>query len=137
MDENKRFELAEFLRELKEEKRELEEKVKGLNSEIEDITAELVADLIENESTGFNHKGYNFTLVVKEYPSPQPETKEELYARFKAQGFDGLFSINANTLAATVKELKTENDGQLPDWLEGLIKVHEKSTIQIRKGRSV
>jgi len=68
MDENKRFELAEFLKELRDEKKDLEAKVKGINAEIESVQAELVADLIEHESTGFNHKGFNYSLVIKEYP---------------------------------------------------------------------
>jgi len=137
LDENKRHELAEFLRELREEKKELEEKVKGLNSEIESIQSELIADLIDNESTGFNYKGFNYSLVVKEYPAAEPERKDELYSAMKEQGFEGLFTINSNTLSATVKELKANNDDRLPKWLDGLIKVAEKSTIQIRRGRSV
>ena len=137
MDENKRFELAEFLKELRDQKSELEEKVKGINAEIESVTAELIADLIANESTGFNHKGYNFTLVVKEYPSAETDRKDELYDVMKRKGFDHLFTINSNTLSATVKELKANNDDTLPSWLEGLIKVAEKATIQIRKGRKV
>jgi len=137
MDENKRFELAEFLKELRDQKTELEARVKGLNAEIESITAELIADLIENESTGFNHKGFNYSLVVKEYPAAEPERKDELYAAMKERGFEDLFTINTNTLSATVRDLKENNDGQMPEWLEGLIKVAEKTTIQIRKGRKV
>ena len=137
MDENKRFELAEFLKELRDKKQDLEEQVKGVNAEIESVTAELIADLINNESTGFNHKGFNYTLVVKEYPAAEPERKDELYAVMKAQGFEGLFTINSNTLSATVKDLKENNDGQLPAWLTGLIKIGEKATIQIRRGRKV
>lgn len=137
MDENKRFELAEFLKELRDKKAELEATVKGLNAEIESVTGELIADLIENESTGFNHKGFNFTLVVKEYPAAEPERKDELYAVMKEKGFEDLFTINSNTLSATVRDLKENNDGQMPQWLDGLIKVAEKTTIQIRKGRKV
>ena len=137
MEENKRFELAEFLKELRDKKADLEAEVKGINAEIDSITAELVADLIENESTGFNYKGYNFSLVIKEYPSAELDRKDELYDAMKENGFEHLFTINSNTLSATVKDLKENNDGQLPAWLEGLIKVAEKATIQIRKGRKV
>jgi hypothetical protein len=137
MDENKRFELAEFLKELRDEKAELEAKVKGINGEIESVTQELIADLIANESTGFNHKGFNYSLVVKEYPAAEPERKDELYAVMKAKGFEDLFTINTQTLSATVRDLKENNDGQMPEWLDGLIKVAEKATIQIRKGRKV
>lgn len=137
MDENKRFELAEFLKELRDKKQELEAEVKGINAEIESVQAELIADLIDNESTGFNYKGNNFTLVVKEYPAAEPERKDELYTVMKEQGFEDLFTINSNTLSATIKDLKENNDGELPAWLDGLIKIAEKTTIQIRKGRKV
>lgn len=137
MDENKRFELAELLKELRDRKQELEAKVKGINVEIESVQAELVQDLIDNESTGFNFKGYNYSLVIKEYPAAEPEHKDELYSVMKERGFEDLFTINSNTLSATVRDLKESNDGQLPEWLEGLIKIAEKSTIQIRKGRKV
>jgi hypothetical protein len=126
MDENKRFELAEFLKELRDQKAELEAQVKGLNTEIESISAELIADLIENESTGFNHKGFNYSLVIKEYPAAEPERKDELYAVMKQRGFEDLFTINTNTLSATVRDLKENNDGQMPEWLDGLIKIGEK-----------
>ena len=137
MDENKRFELAEFLKELRDKKQEAEAEVKAINAEIESVTAELVADLIENESTGFNHKGFNYSLVLKEYPSAEPERKDDLYRVMREKGFEDLFTINSNTLSATVKDLKENNDGTMPEWLDGLIKVAEKATIQIRKGRKV
>ena len=137
MDENKRFELAEFLKELRDEKDELEERIKGLNVDIESVTQELIEDLIANESTGFNYKGFNFSLVVKEYPSPEPERKDELWQVMKEQGFEHLFTINSQTLGATLKELKTNNDDIMPEWLDGLIKIAEKASIRISKGRKV
>ena len=137
MDENRRFRLAEFLKELRDRKQMLEAEIKGINQEIEGVQGELIQDLIDNESTGFNHKGFNFTLVIKEYHAAEPERKQELYKVMKEQGFEDLFTINSNTLSATVKDLKENNDGELPEWLEGLIKIAEKTTIQIRRGRKV
>ena len=137
MDENKRFELAEFLKELRDQKDEWDEKVKALNAEIESVTQELIDDLIANESTGFNHKGLNFSLVVKEYPSAEPERKDELYRVMKEQGFEHLFTINTQTLGATLKELKANNDDVMPEWLDGLIKIAEKASIRISRGRKV
>ena len=137
MDENIRLRLAEFLKVLRARKQMLEAEVKGINAEIEGTQGELIADLIDNESTGFNHKGFNFTLVIKEYPAAEPERKQELYKVMKEQGFEDLFTINSNTLSATVRDLKENNDGELPEWLDGLIKIAEKTTIQIRRGRKV
>ena len=41
--------------------------------------------------------------------------------------------INSQTLTATVKELISENEGILPTWLDGLIKVAEKNNIRVMK----
>jgi hypothetical protein len=134
---NDKYELARQLRELRGDKYDLEARVKALNAEIEDAQAELVGILVAEGSGGFNHDGYNIALVIKEQPSAEVDRKDDLYRVMREQGFEDLFSINTNTLSSTVKELMEGNDGQLPEWLDGLIRVHEKATIQIRKGRKV
>ena len=53
----------------------------------------------------------------------------------KEKGYEDLFTINSKTLAATVTELISENEGALPNWLEGLIKVSEKNTIRMVKSK--
>ena len=53
----------------------------------------------------------------------------------KANGFEDLFSINSQTLSATVKELIAGNDGVLPEWLEGLVKIAEKNSIRVAKSK--
>jgi hypothetical protein len=137
VDENKRFELAEFLRELRDKKSGLEAEVKGLNAEIDTVQGELIADLTENESGGFNYKGYNYTLIVKEHHSAEPETKDEFYGELRRRGYEDMFSVNANTLQGRVKEWKELNEGVMPEWIDGYVKTYEKPTIQIRKGRKI
>ena len=68
---------------------------------------------------------------------PQDAKNIRIKVFMKEQGFEDLFTINSNTLSATVRDLKENNDGTLPEWLEGLIKIAEKTTIQIRRGRKV
>ena len=51
----------------------------------------------------------------------------------KENGFVHLFTIPTNTLSATLKELKTNNDDELPGWLEGMVGSYEEATIQVRK----
>ena len=41
--------------------------------------------------------------------------------------------VNAQSLRAFVKELKTNNDGEIPTWISDFINVYEKSKIAIRK----
>ena len=66
-------------------------------------------------------------------PSPVVECKAELWEVMKANGYEGLFTINSRTLQSTVKELIEANDGVLPDWLDGLIRVAEKATVRVTK----
>ena len=40
-----------------------------------------------------------------------------------------------STLQGTVKELIEANEGVLPDWLDGLIRVAEKATVRVAKAR--
>jgi len=51
----------------------------------------------------------------------------------KKRGFEHLFTINSQTLQATLKELKANNDDVMPEWLDGLVQVAEKQTIQVRR----
>ncbi len=137
MDANKRNELLEFLIELRDAKSDLEKKLKGLNGEIDGIEEELISDMLEHEDASFNHKGVTCSLVQKEYVSPEQERKDDLWTAMKGNGFEHLFTINSQTLSGTVKELKANNDDQLPEWLDGLVKIAEKPGIRLSKGKRV
>lgn len=71
--------------------------------------------------------------MVTALPSPVVECKAELWEVMKANGYEGLFTINSRTLQSTVKELIEANDGVLPDWLDGLMRVAEKATVRVTK----
>lgn len=137
MEANKRNELLEFLVELRDRKAELESQQKALNSEIESVEGELIADMLENEDASFNHKGVTCSLVQREFVSPEQERKGDLWTVMKQNGFEDLFTINSQTLSGTVKDLKSNNDDQIPEWLEGLVKITEKPSIRLSKGKKV
>ena len=125
--------VAERILELREDKFDLETKIKAINKELEDTEWQLINIMTDKELESFKHKGINFTVAKREFKSANPETKDELYLQFRNRGMDYLFSINANTLSAKVKELTEENDGVMPEWLDGLINTFEKQYISIRK----
>lgn len=137
MDTNKRNELLEFLVELRDRKADLDSQLKGLNAEIESIEDELIADMLENEDASFNHKGITCSLVQREFVSPEVERKGDLWTAMKENGFEDLFTINSQTLSGTLKDLKANNDDQLPEWLDGLVKITEKPSIRLSKGKRV
>ena len=129
----KLFTIADKYKEMRTQKSELQFKLKELNSQIESVERDLIQEMVTQEVPSFKRNGSMFTVITKEYPSPIVERKEELYDRMKEQGFEHLFTINTNTLSATVKELKANNEDIMPDWLDGLIQVKEMQSIQLRK----
>jgi len=131
--DTKLLELSDRLKNLKAEKSECESKVKKINEEIENVTIEMIDLMTTEELTSFNRNGTTFSLVTMEYPAPEPSRKSELWQAMKENGFEDLFTINSQTLTATVKELISENEGILPTWLDGLIKVAEKNNIRVMK----
>ena len=135
MDENRMLELADFLAELKENKAAAEAQLSAINADIEAVTEELVMLMTDAECPSFKRGDKQFSLVVTSYPSPVPENKSELWEVMKANGFEHLFTINPRTLQGTVKELIEANEGVLPDWLDGLIRVADKAIVRVQKAR--
>jgi len=129
------LELSDRLKELRDEKSDLDKRSKEINAEIDGITVQMIDLMTTEELTSFNRNGTTFSLVTTEYPSPEPERKGELWEAMKANGFEDLFTINSQTLSATVKELMANNEGLLPVWLEGLIKIAEKNSIRVARSK--
>ena len=127
------LEIADKYLEKREKKSELETQIKDVNKELESLEQELIGLMTDNEIDSFKRNGILYSVVTREFQSANPEKKEELYLQMKQKGFEHLFTINTNTLSATVKELIAENDGKLPNWLEGLINQTEKQSIRIRR----
>ena len=131
----KLLELSDRLKELRTQKSDLEREVKGINEEIDGVTTEMIDLMTTEELTSFNRNGTTFSLVTQEYPAPEPERKGELWEVMKKNGFEDLFTINSQTLSATVKELIAANEGVLPEWLDGLKKIAEKNSIRVAKSK--
>ena len=135
MTENTMLTAADRLKILRDQKTELQAQLKTVQERIDAAEAELIQMMTDEECTGFDRNGIRFSLVIKEYPGAVPEEKEELYRRMRSHGFDHLFTINTQTLSATVKELKANNDDTLPDWLEGVIRIFEQPSIRVSKSK--
>jgi hypothetical protein len=135
MDDKSMMALADQLSTLRDMKAATQAGLKDIEAQIEEVEAALIEAMTSQECTGFKHDGRTFSLVIKEYPGAVPETKQELYDAMKKHGFEHLFTINTMTLSATVKELKANNEDNLPDWLEGLIQIFEKPSIRVAKTR--
>jgi hypothetical protein len=133
MNENRMLELADQLKELRDRKSAAQAELKEIGAEIDAVESALIEIMTAEECTGFKRGGSTFSLVIKEYPGAVPECKEQLYAQMKKHGFEHLFTINTQTLSATVKELKANNEDTLPEWLEGLVSIFEQASIRVTK----
>lgn len=130
------FELAERLKDLKAQKKAGEDHVKALNAEIEKVDQQLVESMIETEMQSFNKSGSVFYLNTKTFASAVADRKPELFEWLKENGYGAMVqeTVNAMTLAAWVRE-QLEEKPELPEELQPLLNVYEKTTVGIRKAR--
>ncbi len=131
----KLFELADELKELKEAKKKAEQEVKDINTKIDETDYALSELMAETETQSFTRSGTMFYLTTTARASAVVEKKTELYNRLKENGYGELVyeTVNANSLSAFVKEQTAENEDLLPDWLDGLVTVFEKTSVGVRK----
>ncbi|HCS74135.1 MAG TPA: hypothetical protein DIW17_09695 [Clostridiales bacterium] len=132
---NRMFELADTLKELKEAKRKAEQEVKDINAKIDEVDYALSELMAETETQSFTRSGTMFYLTTTTRASAVAEKKTDLYNSLKTNGYGDLVyeTVNANSLSAFVKEQTSENDDLLPDWLDGLVTVFEKTSVGVRK----
>ena len=135
MESNDLFVLADELRELKETKKRLEDELKAVGFDIERVDADLAKRMIDAETQNFTRNGTMFCLTSTTRASATAGRKEELFEALREAGYDDLIyeTVNANSLSAFVKEQTTENGDALPQWLDGLVTVFEKTTVGVRK----
>ena len=133
--ENTIFELADKLKALRDEKSAVETHLKEINAEIESIDFQLASLMAESETQNFTHAGVMFCLTTKTRASAAVDRKVELYEALRREGYGDLIyeTVNANSLSAFVKEQISENEDILPEWLEGLVNIFEKTTVGVRK----
>lgn len=135
MESNDLFVLADELRELKETKKRLEDELKAVGLEIDCVDAVLAQRMADAETQNFTRNGTMFCLTSTTRASATAGRKEELFKALREAGYGDLVceTVNANSLSAFVKEQTTENGDTLPQWLDGLVTVFEKTTVGVRK----
>lgn len=135
MKQNQMFDLADELKRLRDTKDDLERQVKETNEKIEDTEYRLSELMAESETQNFTRSGTMFYLTTKTRASAAAGVKDDLYAALKNQGFAELVyeTVNANSLSSFVKEQIEENGDFLPDWLNGLVNVYDKTTVGVKK----
>ena len=135
MESNDLFALADELRELKETKKRLEDELKTVGLEIDRVDAVLAQRMVDAETQNFTRNGTMFCLISTTRASAAAGRKDELFEALREAGYGDLVyeTVNANSLSAFVKEQTAENEDVLPQWLDGLVNVFEKTTVGVRK----
>ena len=135
MEETKLFEWADKLKALRDRKDELEAKLKQVNMDIDNADWHLSNLMAETETQNFTRAGTMFCLTTKTRASARAGQKDELFAALRDEGYGDMITetVNANSLSSFVKEQIAENGDALPDWLDGLVSVFEKTTVGVRK----
>ena len=137
MDNNRLFDLADELKALRDRKDALEAELKQVNMDIDNVDWHLSTLMAETETQNFTRAGTVFCLTTKTRASAKEGMKDELFGALRSEGFSDLIyeTVNANSLSAFVKEQIVENGDSLPEWLDGLVNVFEKTTVGVRKAR--
>jgi len=135
MESNDLFALADELRELKETKKRLEDDLKTVGFDIDRVDANLARRMADTETQNFTRNGTMFCLTSITRASATAGRKDELFESLRTAGYGDLVyeTVNANSLSAFVKEQTTENGDIIPEWLDGLVTVFEKTTVGVRK----
>ena len=130
------FQLADRLKQLKNQKKVLEGELKSNNAEMEAVGDELSQAMLDEEMANFVRSGQMFYLTTKLYANADKDRKQELFQWLKQNDYGDMVqeSVNANTLAAFVRELLDERD-KLPAELEDLITIHERTLVAMRKAK--
>lgn len=127
--------LIDDLQDLRDKKEQLETELKTINNTLEEVEATLIDAMVTAELESLKRNGRTYSLRVETFASAKPETKDELFEALRNNDAGELVQeqVNAQSLRAFVKELKINNDGEIPAWISDFINVYEKSKIAIRK----
>jgi len=128
------FIVADDLVRYRDQKKEIEEALKEINALITETEEQLVNLMIEEEMQNFTRNGRQFILTNRTYANAKAGMMPEICSWMKDNGLEDMVkeSVHPQTLQAWVKE-QLEEVGALPEELEPLVNVYEKSGISIRK----
>ena len=128
------FATADTLADLRDQKKKSEDMLKEINEMIAQTEEQLVAAMVAEEMQNFTRNGRQFVLTSRTYANAKAGMMPAICDWMKGHELGDMVkeSVHPQTLQAWVKE-KMEEAGALPEELEPLVNVYEKSGISIRK----
>jgi len=127
---------AEFLSHLKDNKATVEDELKEIKRQIEQQEQKLVNMMVDQELQSFKgNNGITYSLKTMVAPNVLAENKPELIKRLKENGHAGIVKedVNTQTFKAYIKEMGWESNDELPDFLQDIVSLFEKTTIGTRR----
>ena len=127
---------AEFLSHLKDNKSQVEEELKQIKKQIENQEKKLIDMMVESELQNFKGKnGITYSLKTTVIPNVLAENKVALVETLKENGYAALVKeeVNAQTFKSFVKEQGWETTEELPEYLQNIVSLYEKTTIGTRR----
>lgn len=128
------FATADTLADLRDQKKKADDALKEINELISRTEEQLVEQMVAEEMQNFTRNGRQFILTSRTYANAKAGMMPEVCDWMKDNALGDMVkeSIHPQTLQAWVKE-QIEEVGALPEELEPLLNVYEKSGISIRK----
>ncbi len=133
--EKKMHQAGERLKELQDQKKALEAEVKDVKGDIDAANNDLVRIMRDNETVRFDYKGNTYTLIDDiSVSTKNPDSKTDFHEALRKNGAGHLITetVNSAKLTSFVKDLKKENKGKVPKWLDAYITVDPKETVRIK-----
>jgi hypothetical protein len=143
------FTIADRFKALREQRDALKEALTAANKTLEEAEQRLTDAMSEAECPNFTRSGKQFIMTATTRWSAEKERKSDLYAALRKNGYDHLFSVNAQTLASFVREQVEESaaahpgadenagspcgsEPHVPQWLDGLVKSYDDIGITLK-----
>lgn len=128
------FATADTLADLRDQKKKAEDALKEINEMIAQTEEQLVEQMVAEEMQNFTRNGRQFVLTSRTYANAKAGMMPAVCDWMKDNDLGDMVkeAVHPQTLQAWVKE-QIEEAGALPEELEPLLNVYEKSGISIRK----
>lgn len=128
------FATADTLADLRDQKKKADDALKEINELIAQTEEQLVEQMVAEEMQNFTRNGRQFVLTSRTYANAKAGMMPAICDWMKGHELGDMVkeSVHPQTLQAWAKEIIEEN-GELPEGINELLNVYEKSGISIRK----
>ena len=131
-------ELAKEFKLLKEDVAAMEDTLKEYKAALAEAESALADYMLENDNKSFEWGGAKFIVTVKPQYTVLAEAREALLSALKLFGIERsdvvTETIPAQKLNSLMRGVLEENDGELPEELDGIVKVFNKKSVSLRRG---